>query len=96
MVDWHLSAEVAVQPLARHQQFLDRIDRGDAAWNDLLANPRGEVRYLLMSRNPRSGDLITTRYPNADAGTEEGLTPVFRTQRYLLVRVAAAPAPATP
>jgi hypothetical protein len=79
----------------RPQQFLDRIDRGDSAWNDLLDAPATPVRYLLMNRNPASGDLVRNRYPNADAGTEEGLTTVFRTDRYLLVRVdrPAASAP---
>jgi hypothetical protein len=72
----------------RPQQFLDRIDRGDSAFNDILTNPEGRVQYLLLNRNPRSGDLITDRYPNADAGTEEGLTVAFRTERYLLLRVA--------
>jgi hypothetical protein len=73
----------------RPQLFFDRIDRGDAAWNDTLTHPNGKVDYLLMNRNPASGDLITDRYPNADKGTEKaGLTPVFRTARYLLVRVA--------
>lgn len=72
----------------RPQQFLDRIDKGDSAWNDTLTRPNGEVQYMLLNRNPASGDLITERYPNADRGTETGLTPVFRTERYLLLRVA--------
>lgn len=78
----------------RPQQFLDRIDRGDSAFNDILTNPEGRVQYLLLNRNPRSGDLITERYPNADAGTEEGLTVAFRTERYLLLRVAGPSAAA--
>lgn len=72
----------------RPQQFLDRIDKGDSAWNDTLTRPNGEVQYMLLNRNPASGDLITERYPNADLGTEAGLTPAFRTERYLLLRVA--------
>jgi hypothetical protein len=73
----------------RPQVFLDRIDKGDARWNDVLTRPNGVVQYLLLNRNTQSGDRITERYPNADNGTESGLTPVFRTKRYLLVKVAA-------
>lgn len=72
----------------RPQTIFDRIDRGDAKWNSVLRNPFGTVKYLLLSRNLASGDLITRRYPRADAGGVPGLTPVFRTQRYVLVRVA--------
>jgi hypothetical protein len=80
----------------RPQIFLDRIDKGDSAWNDTLTQPNGEVQYMLANRNRSSGDLITERYPNADRGTETGLTPVFRTERYLLLRVAGtAPGAAT-
>lgn len=71
----------------RPRNFFDRIDKGDAAWNSALTDPEGVVQYMLLNRNADSGDLITARYPNADRGTEEGLTPVFRTERYLLVRV---------
>jgi hypothetical protein len=74
----------------RPQEFYDRIDKGDSAWNDTLTEPRGVVEYMLLNRNPDSGDLITERYPNADKGTEDNLTPVFRTERYLLVKVADA------
>jgi hypothetical protein len=76
----------------RPQNFYDRIDKGDSAWNDTLTKPAGVVKYMLSNRNPDTGDLITERYPNADRGTEEGLTPIFRTERYLLVKVAGKPA----
>lgn len=79
----------------RPQEFFDRIDKGDASWNDTLTRPNGKVEYMLLNRNPKSGDLITGRYPNADQGTEAGLTPVFRTDRYLLVKVAAKRVPRT-
>jgi hypothetical protein len=73
----------------RPQVFFDRIDKGDKAWQDALNQPRGVVQYALATRNTRSGDLVTRHYPGADAGTVAGLTPVFRTQRYTLLRVAA-------
>jgi len=74
----------------RPQVFFDRIDKGDAIWNTVLNAPRGKVQYMLLTRNLRSGDQITLRYRQADAGQVPGLTPVFRTARYTLVKVAPA------
>ncbi|HEY8585012.1 MAG TPA: glycosyltransferase family 87 protein [Capillimicrobium sp.] len=68
--------------------FLDRIDKGDAAWNTVLADPYGEVGWMLAAYNPRSGDLVTERYPGLNDGRTPGVTPVFRTDRYVLARVA--------
>jgi hypothetical protein len=80
------------------QVFFDRIDKGDAKWNSVLDDPYGKVRYLLVAYNPRSGDLIQRHYPQINAGTVPGMTPVYRTDRYVLVRVAdrkpGAPQPA--
>jgi hypothetical protein len=76
----------------RPQVFFDRIDKGDAKWNDVLRRPFGKVRYLLFTRNARSGDLVASHYRNLDLGTVRGLTPVFRTARYTLVSVAGGPA----
>jgi len=73
----------------RPNQIFDRIDKGDAKWNQILAAPYGKVTWMLLSRSPASGDLITRKYPKADAGDVAGLTPVFRTQRYTLLRVAS-------
>ena len=72
----------------RPQTIFDRIDRGDAKWNSILRDPYGKVSYLLLNRNTATGDLIARKYPKADAGDVAGLTPVFRTQRYVLLRVA--------
>ena len=58
--------------------------RGTSVLND----PYGKVRYLLAAYNPRSGDLITRHYPGLNAGSVPGMTVVFRTERYILVRVA--------
>jgi len=73
----------------RPQTIFDRIDRGDAKWNSVLRDPWGKVQYMLLSRSAQSGDLIARHYPRADLGLVPGLTPVFRTQRYVLVRVAS-------
>jgi hypothetical protein len=47
---------------------------------------------LIAYRSP--ADLIEQRYPLAVSGGVPGLTPVFRTARYLLVRVAPKAPPA--
>lgn len=79
------------------QVFFDRIDKGDAKWNSVLDDPYGKVRYLLVAYNPRSGDLIQRHYPQLNAGLVPGMTPVYRTDRYVLVRVDdREPAPARP
>jgi hypothetical protein len=80
------------------QVFFDRIDKGDAKWNSVLDDPWGKVRYMLVAYNPRSGDLIQRHYPLINAGAVAGMTPVYRTDRYVLVRVdqrnpLAAPTP---
>ncbi len=54
----------------------------------MLRSPQGKVQYMLLTRNTRSGDRITGRYPGADAGRVASLTAVFRTERYTLLRVA--------
>ena len=71
------------------QVFWDRIDKGDAKWNSVLNDPWGKVKYMLVAYNPRSGDLIQRHYPQINAGTVPGITPVFRTDRYVLARVDA-------
>lgn len=76
----------------RPQLFFDRIDRGDTRWQQVLANPYGRVDYLLYAQNERGGDLITRRYFRRGA-SGSGFTPVFRTERYTIARVArTAPA----
>jgi hypothetical protein len=70
------------------QVFYDRVDKGDAKWNAVLDDPFGKVRYMLVAYNPRSGDLIQRHYPQINSGGTPGMTPVFRTDRYVLVRVA--------
>ena len=52
----------------RPEQFFDRIDKGDARWNDALTDPDGEVQYMLLNRNAASGDLITEPLPERRQG----------------------------
>lgn len=80
----------------RPDEFFDRIDKGDAEWNTVLEDPYGEVQWMLAAYNPRSGDLITERYPGLNSGRTPGVTPVFRTDRYVLARVARTDPTATP
>lgn len=79
----------------RPQVFLDRVDRGDGPWFKVRDRPYGQVSYLLMDyRAP--GDLIRQRYPQAATGGDPTLTPVFRTSRYVLLRVSPQPLEGSP
>ena len=74
----------------RPDLFWDRIDKGDPEWLDVLAVPWGHVQYMLLA----SDDLIARRYPLLLEGKPVlGMSPVYvthqRTQRFVLVRVAA-------
>lgn len=72
----------------RPQNFFDRVDKGDTKFRQVLAKPYGKVDYLLYATNSRSADLIRRAYPNADSNSAQGLQVVFRTERYVLVKVA--------
>ena len=50
----------------RPDLFVDRIDQGDAHWLDLVANPMGRVRYMLVTR--QSDDRIALRYSTMTSG----------------------------
>ncbi|MDP2709738.1 MAG: hypothetical protein Q8O56_00845 [Solirubrobacteraceae bacterium] len=71
----------------RPQAFFDRVDRGDDAFDETVLRPHGDVTHLLMAKQV-SGDLIRRSYPTAAARVAAGLTPVFETERYLLLEVA--------
>jgi hypothetical protein len=45
------------------------------------------VRYMLVATETPA-DLIRQRYPRVAVGNDPSFTPVFRTSRYILVRVA--------
>ncbi|MEA2371036.1 MAG: hypothetical protein QOH12_1430 [Solirubrobacteraceae bacterium] len=79
----------------RPRIFFDRVIKGDGVWRSVLGNPYGTVQYMLVAFNPRGGDLIRVRYPGLATGSQKGFTTVFRTARYILVRVPPHdPAPA--
>jgi hypothetical protein len=80
----------------RPQNVFDRIDKGDTKFRQVLAKPFGRVDYMLLATNAGSGDIIRQRYPQAVDGGVPGLTLVFRTPRYALLKVAQRPVAVTP
>lgn len=77
----------------RPSLFFDRADKGEGEWEAAIDNPWGEVDYMLIAIS-REGDQLRKAYPQAVAGGENGMTPIFRTERYVLVQVAATQPPA--
>ncbi len=71
----------------RPQLFADRADEGEGEWEMKLENPFGQVSYMLITTS-RGGDQLRKRYPDAIAGGELGINPVFRTERYVLLAVS--------
>ena len=71
----------------RPQLFADRADQGEGEWEMEIENPFGRVSYMLITTS-RGGDQLRKRYPDAIAGGELGLNPVFRTDRYVLLSVS--------
>jgi hypothetical protein len=62
--------------------FLDRIDQGDAHWLDVLEQPNGRVRYMLLTTN--YDDKIHLRYPSMLTGAHV----VRHDSNFYLVRIA--------
>jgi len=76
-------------------KYFLRVDKGDKKWKQILDAPWGKVQYILMTNSANTGDLAAARYPKAPAGDQPGLTPVFATDRYTMLKVApTAPAAA--
>jgi hypothetical protein len=73
--------------------FADRADQGEGKWEEKLNQPFGVVGYMLITTS-RGGDQLRKRYPEAISGGELGMTPIFRTDRYVLVQVARTQPPA--
>jgi hypothetical protein len=72
----------------RPYNFFDRADQGEGDWEAARDNPFGRVKYMLITIS-RQGDQLRKKFPQAVAGGEPGMTPVFRTARYVLVEIAA-------
>jgi hypothetical protein len=73
--------------------FADRADEGEGEWETILGDPFGRVSYMLITTS-RGGDQLRKRYPEAITGGELGMTPIFRTDRYVLVQVSERKPPA--
>jgi len=76
----------------RPDAFIDRIDRGDDAFERLRDAPFGKVDYMLVATDercrPPCEDIVRTRYPGILSDRVEGLRVLYRTPRYVLVDVA--------
>ncbi|MGB0119972.1 MAG: hypothetical protein WBP55_03330 [Solirubrobacterales bacterium] len=71
----------------RPQLFYDRADKGEGDWEAVKDNPFGSVDYMLITIS-RAGDQLRKQWPLAVSGGESGFTPIFSTDRYVLVEVA--------
>jgi len=77
----------------RPELFLDRIAAGDEAWLRVLRDPRGRVRYVLVSRRDDGGPLATDRvaveYPSLRSGRDlpAFARPVYANDRYAVYEV---------
>lgn len=72
----------------RPAAFLDRADRGDAAWSAVLGQPHGRVGWLLLSAPGAGHDRVAQRWGPAIAAGDPSLPVVLRTRRWVLARVA--------
>ncbi len=72
-------------------RFFDRIDRGDAVWQEALNDPWGKVDYFLVTTNERCRlpceDFVRERWPGILQDEVKGMDVVFRTNQYVLVKV---------
>jgi hypothetical protein len=76
----------------RPSLFEDRADGGEGTWEATVDNPFGRVAYMLINFS-RPGDQLRKKYPEAITGGEAGMTPIFRTDRYVLVEVSGTRPP---
>jgi hypothetical protein len=96
LVDQNFSYGVMLTS-GRPQNFYDRVDEGEEKWQATIDNPWGkdgerDVSYMLITTS-RAGDQIAKKWPTAVQGGEAGMTPVFRTARYVLVEVSETAPP---
>ncbi|HUY59064.1 MAG TPA: hypothetical protein VMV16_05095 [Solirubrobacteraceae bacterium] len=70
--------------------FFDRVQRGDAIWRTVSENPYGRVAYLLIATQAKQ-DILRARYPVAANGADPDFRVLFRTSRYILLRVPPRP-----
>lgn len=86
LVDQNFSYGVMITS-GRPQNFYDRTDEGEDNWQATIDNPFGKVGFMLVTTS-RAGDQIAKKWPTAVEGGVAGLEPIFRTDRYVLLRVS--------
>ncbi len=93
LVDQNFSYAVMITS-GRPQNFYDRTDAGEDAWQATIDNPwkvdddgNRSVNYVLVTTS-RAGDQFAKEWPTAVQGGEAGLTPIFRTDRYVLLEIS--------
>ena len=69
----------------RPDLFVDRADLDEGEWLEIRSRPFGEVDYMLVAAD--EADLIGSTYPGIELGAVPGLTPIFHTDRYVLLQV---------
>lgn len=91
LVDENFSYGVMITS-GRVANFYDRADQGEDDWQAAIDNPFGTVSYMLITVS-RAGDQIAKKWPTAVEGGQAGMTPIFRTDRYVLVEVSETAPP---
>ncbi len=86
LVDENFSYGVMITS-GRPQLFFDRADKGEGTWESTRDHPFGRVAYMLVATN-RAGDQLRKAFPRSIEGGEPGMTPIFRTDRYVLIQVS--------
>ncbi len=71
----------------RPDLFFDRIDRGDEKWRPVLADPWGEVDYILLSKGRFAPDQIQDCYPSALDGEMPGTETLLENDEFILLAV---------
>lgn len=86
LVDENFSYGVMITS-GRPQLFFDRADKGEGTWESVRDHPYGRVDYMLITTS-RAGDQLRKAFPRSVEGGEAGMTPIYRTDRYVLVEVS--------
>jgi hypothetical protein len=71
----------------RPDAFVDRIDIGDEKWQPILADPWGEVPYLMVSKGDFAPDQIQECYPGSVRGTMPGTELIHENPSFALLSV---------
>jgi hypothetical protein len=78
-----------IQITGKPEVFFDRVDQGDAEWQEVLEQPFGSVDFMLV--DSAGSGRIQDQYPGAADGEIPGLEVVANNDRYTLLRVTGEP-----